>query len=299
MGFNAKYWMFICVLIVFSVTGLAQEEKKRPKGQIILPAQPSRQAGNITARQLLENLEHKKYSGEVIDFNFGKAEVRRIMLMFSRLSGITFEIDPDITEKMTCRGNNVPWDQCLDFFLKENQLQLTVEGDKIRISKLHPKTHGPPYWIMLLLPLLLAALVYAFFHYRSKNQSRDKKDNKRPVSIPPRMAEEYLKKLVHLFEIEKVYRQESLSLQILADRLSIPAYQLSQVINDKLGKTFFELLNSYRVEEVKQRLSDPAEKNKRILDIAYEAGFNTKTAFNRTFKKYTGMTPTAYREKLD
>jgi AraC-like DNA-binding protein len=93
------------------------------------------------------------------------------------------------------------------------------------------------------------------------------------------------------------YRNSYLTLQELADALSISAHNLSQVINTRLGKNFYDFVNGYRVEEVKHRLRDPKYQHLTILAIGLEAGFNTKSTFNAFFKKHTGVTPSRYREQ--
>jgi len=59
---------------------------------------------------------------------------------------------------------------------------------------------------------------------------------------------------------------------------------------------FFEFINQYRVNEVKAKITDPAYENLSLLGIAFESGFNTKSAFNRVFKKITGFTPGEYKK---
>lgn len=110
-------------------------------------------------------------------------------------------------------------------------------------------------------------------------------------------AKQYLAELIALMEKKKLYRNSDLSLKQLADRLNISPHNLSEVINTRLNKNFFDFVNSYRVEEVKKHLADPKKRHLKILAIAYEAGFNSKASFNTIFKKHTGMTPSAYREK--
>ncbi len=97
-------------------------------------------------------------------------------------------------------------------------------------------------------------------------------------------------------EIEKIYRDDTLSLNTLAKKLHVSAHFLSQLINEQLGNSFYEMLNSYRIEEVKLRLTDPAEAEIPILTIAYDAGFSTKSSFNRYFKKFTGTTPSQFKK---
>ena len=99
-------------------------------------------------------------------------------------------------------------------------------------------------------------------------------------------------------EVEKVYRDENISLQSLSEKLSIPLHHLSRILNEKLNKNFPDFINTYRIEEAKKFLRDPKRANQKILSIAFDVGFNTKTAFNNVFKKYTRMTPSQYRQKM-
>lgn len=102
------------------------------------------------------------------------------------------------------------------------------------------------------------------------------------------------KKLLEYMEKEIPYLNKSLSIGELSESIDVPTYQVSQLINDQLGKSFFEFVNSYRVEEVKQRFFDPQFSNLTLLGIAMECGFNSKASFNRIFKQLTNQTPTEY-----
>ena len=108
---------------------------------------------------------------------------------------------------------------------------------------------------------------------------------------------EIANKIIVLVEKEKLYGETELTLQQLADKLQLQSYMVSQVINEGLGKNFYDLINGYRVEEAKRLLTDPKNQNFTILSIGFEAGFNSKTTFNTVFKKFTGFTPTEYRNK--
>lgn len=103
--------------------------------------------------------------------------------------------------------------------------------------------------------------------------------------------------ITRLMEEEKPYLEPELTLQQLADKLQIPNYQVSQALNEGLQKSFYDLVNGYRVEEAKRLLMDPKNKNYTILSVGFEAGFNSKTTFNTVFKKFTGLTPTEFRDK--
>jgi len=109
-------------------------------------------------------------------------------------------------------------------------------------------------------------------------------------------ANKYIKRLKHIMRKGKPYLDPSITLNDLADMLSIPARQLSQVINDSLNKNFFDLISSYRIEEAKQMLLDSNHRHKTILEILYDVGFNSKSSFNSLFKKKTRKTPSEFRK---
>ena len=84
----------------------------------------------------------------------------------------------------------------------------------------------------------------------------------------------------------------------MAKEVDIPSHYLSQVINENIGLNFFDFINRQRVEDVKSKISDPRYNNFSILGIAFESGFNSKSAFNRVFKNITGITPSEYKKTL-
>lgn len=97
---------------------------------------------------------------------------------------------------------------------------------------------------------------------------------------------------------EKPYLDSDLTLPKLAEGLNVSTHHLSQVINEVHGKNFFNFINKYRIEEVKRKIQDPKFQNYTLLGIAYESGFNSKSAFNRAFRNITGTTPSKYRDSL-
>ncbi len=105
-------------------------------------------------------------------------------------------------------------------------------------------------------------------------------------------------KITTIFEKEKIYLNPNLNSEQLSRAIAIPSYQLSQVINIGLNTTFFDLLSFHRIQEVKRRLLAPEFADETIINIAYECGFNSKSSFNTAFKKYTNMTPSAYRSQM-
>ena len=95
----------------------------------------------------------------------------------------------------------------------------------------------------------------------------------------------------------EIYKDHNITLGNLAKSLSIKPHILSQVINEQLSYNFNDFINSYRIEEAKKLLRDPEMKNITVAGIAYDSGFNTLSAFNTAFKKFTGLTPSQYRSK--
>lgn len=96
---------------------------------------------------------------------------------------------------------------------------------------------------------------------------------------------------------KKYYLNPDLTLEELAGNLDIPPRILSQVINEYFRNNFYDYINKLRIEESKRMIADASCK-KSILEILYDAGFNSKATFNRVFKKETGLTPTEYRNKF-
>jgi AraC-like DNA-binding protein len=108
-------------------------------------------------------------------------------------------------------------------------------------------------------------------------------------------AQDLLKKLIFLMEHEQPYLDAGLSLAALATQLNVNTAYLSQVINEMFARTFNDFINDFRVEAVKKALAKKECDKYSILEIALDAGFNSKSVFNRVFKQQTGITPKKYR----
>ncbi len=103
--------------------------------------------------------------------------------------------------------------------------------------------------------------------------------------------------IIQLIEEKKMYKEMGLSVNEVAEKLGTQPYLVSQAINSCLGKNFFELINRYRVEEAKLLLLDESWNYLSIMGIGFEAGFNSKTAFNTSFKRFAGVTPSDFKKK--
>jgi AraC-like DNA-binding protein len=113
-------------------------------------------------------------------------------------------------------------------------------------------------------------------------------------TLTPALHQSTLQKLKEVMEREKPFLKGSFSLPELAQRLGTTVHTLSQVINEGLGKSFFEMTAVYRVEEAKNLLK--AQRNIKVEEIAEQVGYHSKSSFNNAFKKITGMTPSEFRE---
>ena len=107
------------------------------------------------------------------------------------------------------------------------------------------------------------------------------------------------KRLELLLKEQEVYKENELRLDDLAAYIGVSRHHLSQVINEHYQINYFEFINSYRINWVKKMLKNPAYNHHTITQLAYESGFNNKASFNKFFKKDTGMTPSAYRLKVN
>lgn len=161
-----------------------------------------------------------------------------------------------------------------------------------------------------LMYITLTVIIYFLGYYGIKQKPILSNDN--PISQiestptpKPKYATSSLKdvekeKLVNLLsksmESEKPYLNENLTLKELANKLETTPNNLSQIINEKFNKNFFEFINEYRINEVKSLLADPKYSHYSMLGIAIECGFNSKSTFNSVFKQFTGKTPSEFKK---
>jgi AraC-like DNA-binding protein len=114
--------------------------------------------------------------------------------------------------------------------------------------------------------------------------------------LPDGLLDRYQEKLTALMVEQKPYCEGELTLSGLAGRLGISRHHLSQVLNERLGVSFFDYVNNLRVEEAKRLLSDPRRAQQSVLELGFEAGFRSKSSFNAVFRQATGKSPSQYRD---
>lgn len=104
-------------------------------------------------------------------------------------------------------------------------------------------------------------------------------------------------KLDRLVIEEQVFKSPELNLNQLAQSLDVPSYILSQLINQEYNKNFFNFINDFRIEFALQKISNGDLNTLTLAGVAYESGFNSKSTFNRAFKKKMGCTPKEYSKR--
>ena len=111
--------------------------------------------------------------------------------------------------------------------------------------------------------------------------------------LTPSFSLELKDQLIVLLEEDKVYRQNTIRLESIAQSLGTTRHNASQIINEHFSMNFFELINKYRVEEAMELLKSN-NRDLNIIDIAYEVGYNNKVTFNKSFKRWSSLTPSQF-----
>ena len=139
--------------------------------------------------------------------------------------------------------------------------------------------------------------VFQAFAHDEIRLAQDERQKYRASSLTAEDADRHQKTLLAYMKDSKPYLDPNLKLMDLAEALAIPMKHLSQVINQRFHKNFFDFINAYRIEEVKARIVENPVGAQTVLDIMLDSGFQSKSSFNKAFKKHTGTTPSHFRKK--
>lgn len=131
------------------------------------------------------------------------------------------------------------------------------------------------------------------------NEENTEKKKYAKSGLSEDVAKDLHLKLRSLMATEKLFTEPELTLSDLANRLEIHPNYLSQVINEMEGMNFYDYINGLRIEEFKRLVTIPENQRFTLLALAYECGFNSKSAFNRFFKKATDLSPSEYVKNLN
>jgi len=111
-------------------------------------------------------------------------------------------------------------------------------------------------------------------------------------------AERLERDLLGLMEAERPWKEPDLTLADLAVRVESTPHKVSELLNARLGQTFYDFVNGYRVQEVQRRIASGENRTRTMLTLALDAGFASKSTFNQAFKSRTGQTPSDYRKAI-
>ncbi len=155
--------------------------------------------------------------------------------------------------------------------------------------------------LVYIMSVFLKALKMPYFFSLSGEENgigRTLASSPSPPNSPDREEKEKIvRALQYYMQNGKPWLEPELTVYQLASRLSVKPRLLSQAINDILGQNFYDFTNRYRIAEASRLLTNPKDEKITVLEVLYEVGFNSKSSFNTLFKKYTGLTPTAFRKK--
>ncbi len=118
--------------------------------------------------------------------------------------------------------------------------------------------------------------------------------SKKEHPIASQEIETILHSITDSLERKRLFLKPELSLKDLSEAVGHPSRKVSQVINDQMNQSFFDLVNGYRIEEAKKIFKENNDPKLTVLEVMYEVGFNSKSSFNTQFKKKTGRTPSAF-----
>ncbi len=191
----------------------------------------------------------------------------------------------------------IPWHLYLHIYLGNHDLALTIleKGVEKRGGQFVNFKNDP-----LLQPLHANSRFQKLLDqiFRPANLPDHQAEVTETVDTKSKMTKEdiesYLKQIKILLTDDQLFLDQNLSLKSLAGQIDLHPNKLSWLLNDQIGKNFNEFVNSYRLEAFKVKALDPANQHLTLLGLAYESGFNSKTAFNAFFKRMENMTPRAW-----
>ena len=182
---------------------------------------------------------------------------------------------------------------------KNNILATAIAWSAWAIPQTYVILFGKDFWWMYYptwIGMFIMIVWLGYFMILQRDFFEVSTEENKPKDHPlSEKAEEHYQTVLKLMVEEKLYRNPALNMKLLAEKANLSNGYLSQIINQKEGKNFYDFVNTYRIEEVKMHLLDPNYAHYSILGIGLEAGFKSKSTFNTAFKKMTGQTPTAFK----
>ena len=127
-------------------------------------------------------------------------------------------------------------------------------------------------------------------------EDTDEKEAYKRSGLSLEIAQEYRIKVMQVMQEKQLYLDNELTLNDLAEQADILPHHLSEVLNRQMNQNFYSFVNDYRVHYAKELLSNPDTRDMPVVELAFEAGFRSKSSFYEAFKKATSTTPTQYKK---
>jgi AraC-like DNA-binding protein len=143
--------------------------------------------------------------------------------------------------------------------------------------------------------LVIAIYIYSISQAQLLIATRQQTEKEPEASIEERPLDMIVKKIRQGVEEDRLYLNPQLNIEEFSRQIGSSYRDVSYAINKIFGTNFFEFINHYRIEEAKRLLADPSKQKMSIMDVLLEAGFNSKSAFQRFFKRLVGVSPTEFR----
>lgn len=202
-------------------------------------------------------------------------------------------------------GNHV-----LEVKVSNNHMKWNAKPTQLHILVNRDWSQESEFLYGLLIALALTLLIwFSWFKRKVRNEEKTKKHQKSKkgskktpsIKSSDKKEEEWesaIKDLNEFMAESHLYRDKRLTKGQLANQIGWTEIHLSNTLREGLETNFNDFVNRYRVEEVKERLKDQQNRDFTLIAIAEDCGFNSKTSFYRTFKKFTDLTPSEYLEQI-
>jgi AraC-like DNA-binding protein len=187
-------------------------------------------------------------------------------------------------------GIFTPGNTPLDFDLENSVAEITSSADTTAAETI-PKKDKPDSS-----PIESKEIVMPPIEIIRNSDNEPKKKYSRS-GLTAEASAELHKKLNNLIHSEKIFAEPELTLTELSKKLGTHPNYLSQVINEKEGKNFYDYINTLRTEEFIKTVTNPDSRKFTLLSLAFECGFNSKSSFNKYFKKVTRQSPSEYLQQ--
>jgi AraC-like DNA-binding protein len=151
--------------------------------------------------------------------------------------------------------------------------------------------------------LLVIAFLFYFIAFKLLSKGKEilpktEASRYKNSNLTPETIAIYKSGLIRSMETDKLYLNGTLSIHDVSATLNIPRQYISEVLNIHMDTSFQDFINQYRVEEFINRLKNDQNNHYTLLGIATDVGFNSKSSFNATFRKFKGLTPTEFKNNL-